>query len=580
VLEETSLSTFLRKSSIMQKNTTTPSRAPRAGKPATKRAVAPKWDTPRRDSESPAKREGRKGYASNRGDYVPKTEREFDSRKPRTKPSFTENRGEFADRPKSARPDRVARDGDRNRSFDSARSKSSTGKTFQGDKKLAKLESEQDVQSFATFQEMDLPERLTQELAKMGAAAPFPIQAATIPAAMEGRHVLGRGKTGSGKTIAFGVPLVALLAKAGNQPRNPLKPKALVLAPTRELADQIERSLSQLAKSVGFYTTVIYGGVPQYRQEQALKRGVDIAIATPGRLEDLMAQGLVDLSEVERVVVDEADHMCELGFVEPVNRILEATGDSQKLLFSATLDSEVAALVKKFMPSPFVYEVPGETNESSDIEHRVLVLEPRHRSQVFHRLVQGSGKSIVFVRTKSTAEALAQSLNDAGVPTARLHGDLNQAQRTRNLERFTKGAARVMIATDVAARGIHVDDVKLVIQLDLPEEYKTYLHRAGRTGRAGRSGTVVSLVPLGRTRKVEGLLQRAEREAIYSPVEPGDALIEELAGPIAPPPVVDFLDFGDSRFESMNKDKVKRELRAKHTPSRSYASKDRKYRGR
>jgi superfamily II DNA/RNA helicase len=272
--------------------------------------------------------------------------------------------------------------------------------------------------------------------------------------------------------------------------------------------------------------------------------------------------------------------MCELGFVEPVNRILEATGESQKLLFSATLDSEVAALVKKFMPKPFVYEVPGEVNETSDIEHRVLVLDPKDRSQVFHRLVQGQGKSIVFVRTKSTAEALAQSLNDAGVPTARLHGDLNQAQRTKNLERFIKGAARVMIATDVAARGIHVDDVKLVIQLDLPEEYKTYLHRAGRTGRAGRSGTVVSLVPLGRTRKVEGLLDRADREAIFSQVQPGDALIEELAGPIAPPPIVDFLDFGDSRFESMNKDKVKREIRARHGAPRSYANKDRKYRGR
>jgi superfamily II DNA/RNA helicase len=272
--------------------------------------------------------------------------------------------------------------------------------------------------------------------------------------------------------------------------------------------------------------------------------------------------------------------MCDLGFIEPVNRILEATGTSQKLLFSATLDSEVAALVRKFMPKPFVYEVPGEVNESSDIEHRVLVIEPQHRSQVFHRLVQGSGKSIVFVRTKSTAEALAQSLNDSGVPTARLHGDLNQAQRTKNLERFTTGSARVMIATDVAARGIHVDDVKLVIQLDLPEEYKTYLHRAGRTGRAGRSGTVVSLVPLGRTRKAEGLLERADREAIYTQVAPGNPLIEELAGPIAPPPVVDSLDFGDSRFESMNKDRAKSQIRAKSGAPRSYASKDRKYRGR
>ena len=293
-----------------------------------------------------------------------------------------------------------------------------------------------------------------------------------------------------------------------------------------------------------------------------------------------MAQGLVDLSGVERIVIDEADHMCELGFVEPVTRILEATGDSQKLLFSATLDKQVANLVKRFMPNPYVYEVPGEVNETSDIDHIVLTMEPRDRSQIFHRLVQGEGKSIVFVRTKATAEALSQSLNDAGVSTARLHGDLNQAQRTKNLERFTHGAARVMIATDVAARGIHVDDVKLVIQLDLPEEYKTYLHRAGRTGRAGRSGTVVSLVPLGRTRKVEGLLERADRQAKYVHVTPGDNVISELAGPIAPPPIVDSLDFGDSRFETTNKSAVKKNLRERSSGNKLYAAKDRRFRQR
>jgi superfamily II DNA/RNA helicase len=249
-------------------------------------------------------------------------------------------------------------------------------------------------------------------------------------------------------------------------------------------------------------------------------------------------------------------------------------------LFSATLDKQVASLVKKFLPSPYVYEVPGEVNETSDIDHVVLTLDPADRSKVFHRLVQGEGRSIVFVRTKVTAEALSQSLNDAGVPTARLHGDLNQSQRSRNLERFTQGAARVMIATDVAARGIHVDDVKLVIQLDLPEEYKTYLHRAGRTGRAGRSGTVVSLVPLGRTRKIEGLLDRADREAKYVHVTPGDDYVAELAGPIAPPPIVDGLDFGDSRFETLNKSRVKKDLRAKHAPNKLYAAKDRRYRQR
>jgi superfamily II DNA/RNA helicase len=572
-----------------------PSRAPRSASDAApkKRSVAPKWDAPKRDGAAAPKREGRPGYTSNKGDYVPKGERsggrDFNSDRPNRDSSSSDrdrsggrdfNPSDRKPRAKSDRPDRVQRETGRDKVFEKARA--TTGKTFQGDKKLDRLQSTdaKEVVSFATFEEMGLPERLVDELVKMGAATPFPIQASTIPAALEGRHVLGRGKTGSGKTIAFGVPLVAFLAKAGNQPRVPFKPKALVLAPTRELADQIDRTLSQLAKSVGFFTTTIYGGVPQYRQEQALKRGVDIIIATPGRLEDLMAQGLVDLSSCERVVVDEADHMCDLGFVEPVNRILSAAGESQKLLFSATLDQEVAQLVKKYMPNPYVYEVPGEVEESSDIDHKVLVIDPRDRSAVFHRLVQGSDRSIVFVRTKSTAEALAMSLNDAGVPTARLHGDLNQAQRTRNLERFTKGAARVMVATDVAARGIHVDDVKLVIQLDLPEEYKTYLHRAGRTGRAGRSGTVVSLVPMGRTRKAEDLLKRADRTADFTQVKPGDAIIEELAGPIAPPPIVDFLDFGDSRFESMNRDKAKKDLRAKHTPNKLYQAKDRRYRGR
>ena len=500
-------------------------------------------------SAAPTKTNGRKGYASQRDDYKPRHK----ASKPQGQSPRAQSSNSQPPKGRSSKP-----------SFE----------------KQERFESSEQHQIFDTFQQMDLPERITQELAKLGAVTPFPIQAATIPAAIEGKHVLGRGKTGSGKTIAFGVPLVVKLAAGGNQTRVPGKPRALVLAPTRDLAEQINKTLSPLAKSVGFFTTTIYGGVSQFKQEQALKRGVDIAIATPGRLEDLVRQGLMDLSDCTQVVVDEADHMCDLGFIEPVTRILEQTGDSQKLLFSATLDKEVSALVRKFMPSPFVYEVPGEMQETSDIDHIVLVIEPSHRSKVFHRLVQGAGRSIVFVRTKQTAEALAQSLNDTGVPTARLHGDLNQAQRTRNLERFTKGAARVMIATDVAARGIHVDDVKLVIQLDLPEEYKTYLHRAGRTGRAGRSGSVVSMVPVGRTRKVETIMKMADREAIFHQVAPGDPLLEELAGPIAPPPIVDSLDFGDSRFDVPSKNKVKKDLRAKHRPNKLYAAKDRRSRSR
>ena len=518
---------------------------------------------------APTKQNGRKGYASKKGDYKPR-------HKAGSKPGAKSGAREYGDRAGSGRKPAERS----NQRFQERDNQATQRPRREPVVKQDKFESEILTENYLTFQQMDLPEKVTQELAKMGAATPFPIQAATIPAAISGMHVLGRGKTGSGKTIAFGVPLVVKLQRGGNQPRVPNQVRALILAPTRELAEQINNTLAPLAKSVGFYTTTIYGGVAQFKQQRALERGVDIAIATPGRLEDLIRQGLVDLSACEQVVVDEADHMCDLGFIEPVTRILEQTGESQKLLFSATLDKEVSALVKKFMPRPFVYEVPGETEETSDIDHVVLVLEPRHRSEIFHRLVQGSGKSIVFVRTKQTAEALAQSLNDSGVPTARLHGDLNQAQRTRNLERFTKGAARVMIATDVAARGIHVDDVKLVIQVDLPEEFKTYLHRAGRTGRAGRSGSVVSLVPVGRTRKVETILKMADREAHFHQVQPGDPLIEELAGPIAPPPVVDSIDFGDSRFQGVSKDKVKKDLRAKHPPRKLYAAKDRRFRSR
>ncbi|MFM6971477.1 MAG: DEAD/DEAH box helicase, partial [Rhodoluna sp.] len=274
---------------------------------------------------------------------------------------------------------------------------------------------------------------------------------------------------------------------------------------------------------------------------------VDIVVATPGRLEDLISQRIIDLSEVETLVVDEADHMCDLGFIEGVRRIMRATGDSQKLLFSATLDREVDALVKEFLPAPYVYEVPNEESDTANIEHRVMVVDTEDRSQVLLRLVQGEGKSIIFTRTKMTAERLSESLTQAGVPAARLHGDLNQNQRNRNLERFTKGGARVLVATDVAARGIHVDDVAFVIQVDPPEEYKTYLHRSGRTGRGHNTGTVITLIPRSRRRRMEDLLRRAERDAIFSDVRPASDLLAQLAGPIAPPPAPEELDFGDSR---------------------------------
>jgi superfamily II DNA/RNA helicase len=524
-----------------------------AGREDGRRDWAPREDRPRFDRDDrgarPAGRDERgarpAGREDGRRDWAPRDDRGGRGKFERSdRPRF--ERDDRGGERRFDRTDRVERDRSRDRSFEDRRATTPNKKAFAEDVVLERLESAtvDDSAIVTTFEEMALHPRLVEALVRMGAEKPFPIQAATIPAAVEGRDVLGRGKTGSGKTVAFTVPVVTKLVNGGSRPRVPNKPRALILAPTRELADQIDRTASQLARSVGFYTTVVYGGVPQRRQEIAMSRGVDILVATPGRLEDLMAQRIVDLSDVETIVIDEADHMCDLGFIEGVRRIMSATGDSQKLLFSATLDREVDALVKQFMPDPFVYEVPNEDQDTSNIIHRVLVTRDEDRSPVLLRLVQGEGKALIFCRTKATAESLSESLTEAGVPAARLHGDLNQSQRNRNLERFTRGNCRVLVATDVAARGIHVDDVALVIQVDPPLEYKTYLHRSGRTGRAGKEGTVVTMVPRQRRRRMEDLLNRAERDGIFTDVWPAHELLEELAGPIAPPPAVEVLDFG------------------------------------
>lgn len=384
-----------------------------------------------------------------------------------------------------------------------------------------------------TFGDLGLGSNIVETLVGMGAATPFPIQAASIPAVLAGRDVLARGRTGSGKTIAFGAPLVerVLQSQAGKRREFGRSPRAIILAPTRELALQIDRTIQPIARSVGLFTTQIYGGVPQGRQVGALKKGVDIVIGTPGRVEDLINQGKLDLSDCRIAVLDEADHMCELGFVEPVQRILRHTADgSQKLLFSATLDREVAALVDEFLVDPAVYEVAGEDQDSSTIEHRVLVIEHRDKADILTSLVDRAGKTLVFARTRAYADMLAEQFDDAGIPAVSLHGDLNQAKRTRNLERLTSGRVSVLVATDVAARGIHVDDIDLVVQADAPDEYKTYLHRSGRTGRAGRSGRVVTLITRQRQRRMTELLERAEIDAPFENARLNDDLIEEIAG--------------------------------------------------
>ena len=494
--------------------------APRSERPRTE-GYAPRTDRPRdyAPRTDRTERPAREGYA-------PRTERPTRDYAPRQ------------DRGYAPRTDRPARDyAPRTGGYDRDRSER-PAPHHADDVVLARLEAQAvDATDMTSngFLELGLGQNIVRALADLGADNPFPIQAATIPSVLAGRDVLGRGKTGSGKTIAFGAPLVERLLqqqKDSTDRRKPGRaPRALILAPTRELALQIDRTVQPLAQSVGLFTTQIYGGVPYARQTGAISRGVDIIIGTPGRIGDLVSQGRLDLSQVMITVLDEADHMCELGFLEPVRELLQRTKEGgQKLLYSATLDSGVASLVDEFLVTPDVYEIAGEDQASSDIRHIAFLLDQRDKQEVLIELAGGPGKKLVFARTRAFAEQLADLLDDAGIRAESIHGDLNQARRTRALEKFTSGRVSVLVATDVAARGIHVDDIELVIQADAPDEYKAYLHRAGRTGRAGKTGTVVTLVPRNRRRKTEDLLARAEITPEWISVRPGDPQIREFAG--------------------------------------------------
>ncbi|WP_396290169.1 DEAD/DEAH box helicase [Curtobacterium sp. KT1] len=502
--------------------------------------------TPRRDNDAPYSH-GRPDASqaprrAGTGAQGPSPRRSFD-RDDRAPRKF--DRDDRAPR-KFDRDDRAPRKFDRDDRTDRAPRRSfdepERGKFVPADDvKLAKLQAESTVASDVegvTFGDLGIGGNISRALQELGASSPFPIQAATIPDVIAGKDVLGRGRTGSGKTIAFGAPLVEKLMEHGGGTKRKMgrAPRALILAPTRELALQIDRTVQPIARSVGLFTTQIYGGVPYGRQEGALERGVDIIVGTPGRVQDLMNKGKLDLSEVVISVLDEADHMCDLGFLEPVQEILSATAEvtpqgnrAQKLLFSATLDTQVAALVEQFLHEPSVHEVAGEDQASSTIDHRVLVVEQREKDRVLEELVAGDGKTIVFARTRAYAERLADQFEDAGIRATSLHGDLNQSRRTRNLQLLTSGRVNVLVATDVAARGIHVDDVSLVVQADAPDDYKAYMHRSGRTGRAGKEGTVVTIVPRGRIRKIEGILERAEIAADLVQAAPGDGIVSELA---------------------------------------------------
>jgi len=367
-----------------------------------------------------------------------------------------------------------------------------------------------------SFESLGVGRSISQALAESGAHSPFAIQAATIPAGLKGQDLLVRSHTGSGKTIAFGVTLVEAVLRSGNGKRREFarSPKGLIVAPTRELALQIDQVVQPLARAVGLFTTQVYGGVPQGKQVGALRRGVDIVIGTPGRLEDLIKQGHLDLSQVVVSTIDEADHMAELGFIEPVRRLLELTDpEGQRLLFSATLDKQVASLVDQFLTDPAIFELHDSRDDHTSVEHKVMVINPRDRMETVASLAKDAGKVLVFSRTRRGAEELRDYLDDSNIRAVDLHGDLNQNRRQRNLQQLTSGRVNVLVATDVAARGIHVDDIDLVIQADLPDDSKTYVHRAGRTGRAGKAGVVVTLASSKSTHRLGGILRDAGVEA-------------------------------------------------------------------
>ena len=378
-----------------------------------------------------------------------------------------------------------------------------------------------------SFAGAGVPAPLVAALAAEGITVPFPIQAATLPDALAGRDILGRGQTGSGKTLGFAIPLAAGLADGYT---SACRPRGLVLVPTRELAGQVHAVLAPLAASVGLRVATVYGGVPQKPQVARLRDRADIVVACPGRLADLIEQGHCHLGDVEISVLDEADHMADLGFLPVVRRLLDMTpADGQRMLFSATLDAAVDVLARRFMNRPAHHDT-GLAEAPPAMVHHLLTIASADRVGVVSALAGGSGRSLVFTRTKHAARRLARQLTAGGIPAAELHGDLSQGARERNLASFAAGVVRVIVATDVAARGIHVDGIDLVIHADPPAEHKAYLHRSGRTARAGAAGTVITLQAQDQAAGVRTLMRKAGVAPLTAAVTPRSPLLRSIAG--------------------------------------------------
>ncbi|MFF0149847.1 DEAD/DEAH box helicase [Micromonospora sp. NPDC005203] len=380
-----------------------------------------------------------------------------------------------------------------------------------------------------TFASLGLPEPLVRALSQQGITSPFEIQRATVPDALAGRDVLGRGQTGSGKTLAFGLPMIARLAKR-NRAR-PMRPRALVLVPTRELAMQVNDALLPLGKSVGIFLKTAVGGVPYDRQIDALRRGVEIIVATPGRLGDLIERGICQLDDVEVTVLDEADQMADMGFLPEVTDLLSKTpANSQRLLFSATLDGDVDALVRRFMTDPVTHSTAPSTASVSTMDHHMLLIPPHEKFPVAASIAARDGRTMVFARTQLGVDRLVEQLAAVGVRAGGLHGGKTQRMRTKTLAEFREGRMNVLVATDVAARGIHVDGVTLVLHVDPPKDPKDYLHRAGRTARAGESGAVATLVLPKQRRTTLAMMEKAGVAPAETRVRVGDQALAELVG--------------------------------------------------
>jgi superfamily II DNA/RNA helicase len=382
------------------------------------------------------------------------------------------------------------------------------------------------------FAALGLPAPLVERLAREGITAPFPIQTATIPDALAGRDVLGRGQTGSGKTFAFGLPTLTRLA-AGERALA-RRPRALILTPTRELAMQISDALEPYVHVMGLRHKLVAGGMPYPPQLMALDRGVDLLIATPGRLKDLIERGAVQLTDISIMILDEADHMAEMGFLPEITSILDGLPEGgQRLLFSATLDRGIDAVVKRYLHDAVTHSTDDATASVTTMDHHILLIDPQHKKSITAEVANREGRTLVFVRTKLGADRVAEQLREQGVFAAALHGGLAQGARNRVLSAFKDGSLPVLVATDVAARGIHVDDIGVVLQADPPADHKDYLHRSGRTARAGEKGSVITLALPHQRKGMERLAREAGVDVLATRAVPGD---EMLASTGACPP--------------------------------------------